>query len=89
MCKCNSESVEHLFLYCPVASELWDMVFGLFGVCWVMPMCPVASELWDMVFGLFGVCWVMPMSVVGLLLAGKVVLVAIVMEIFGRLFLFV
>ena len=32
MCKCNSESVNHLFLHCPVASELWDMVFGLFGV---------------------------------------------------------
>ena len=47
MCKCNSESVDHLFLHCPVASELWDMVFGLFGVCWVMPMSVV---------GLFA-CW--------------------------------
>ena len=47
MCKCNSESVDHLFLQCPVASELWDMVFGLFGVCWVMPMSVV---------GLFA-CW--------------------------------
>ena len=47
MCKCNSESVEHLFLHCPVASELWDMVFGLFGVSWVMPLSVV---------GLF-VCW--------------------------------
>ena len=37
MCKCNSEIVDHLFLHCPVALELWDMVFGLFGVCWVMP----------------------------------------------------
>ena len=47
MCKCNSESVDHLFLHCPVASELWDMVFGLFGVSWVMPLSVV---------GLFG-CW--------------------------------
>ena len=47
MCKCNSDSVDHLFLYCLVASELWDMVFGLFGVCWVMPMSVV---------GLFA-CW--------------------------------
>ncbi|KAL0015632.1 hypothetical protein SO802_002701 [Lithocarpus litseifolius] len=54
MCKCNGESVDHLFLHCPVALELWDMVFDSFGVCWVMPK-----------------------SVVGLLLAGKVVLVAI------------
>ena len=38
MCKCNCESVDHLFLHCPVALELWDMVFGLFGVYWVMPM---------------------------------------------------
>ena len=41
MCKCNSESVDHLFLHCPVASELWDMVFGLFGVSWVMPLSVV------------------------------------------------
>ena len=47
MCKCNSESVDHLFLHCSVALELWDMVFGLFGVCWVMPMSVV---------GLFA-CW--------------------------------
>ena len=47
MCKCNSESVDHLFLHCPVASELWDMVFGLFGVSWVMPLS---------VIGLFA-CW--------------------------------
>ena len=47
MCKCNSESVDHLFLHCPVASELWDMVFGLFEVNWVMPLSVV---------GLFA-CW--------------------------------
>ena len=47
MCKCNSETVDHLCLHCPVALELWDMVFGLFGVCWVMPMSVV---------GLFA-CW--------------------------------
>ena len=47
MCKCNSESVNHLFLHCPVASEVWDMVFGLFGVSWVMP---------SSVVGLFA-CW--------------------------------
>ena len=47
MCKSNSESVDHLFLHCPVALELWDMVFGLFGVYWVMPM---------FVIGLFA-CW--------------------------------
>ena len=47
MCKCNCETVDHLFLHCRVALELWDMVFGLFGVYWVMPMSVV---------GLFA-CW--------------------------------
>ena len=41
MCKCNCETVDHLFLHCRVALELWDMVFGLFGVYWVMPMSVV------------------------------------------------
>ena len=41
MCKCNSETVDHLFLHCPVVLELWDMVFDLFGICWVMPMSVV------------------------------------------------
>ena len=36
MCKCNSELVDHLFLHYPVAMDLWAMVFGLFGVSWVM-----------------------------------------------------
>ena len=66
MCKCNSESVDHLFLHCPVASELWDMVFGLLE--------------------LVGSCLCL---LLGSLVAGKVILVAIIMEIFGRSFLFV
>ena len=37
MCKCNNETVDHLFLHCPVAMDLWAMIFGLFGVCSVMP----------------------------------------------------
>uniref|UniRef100_A0A2N9GE37 Reverse transcriptase domain-containing protein n=1 Tax=Fagus sylvatica TaxID=28930 RepID=A0A2N9GE37_FAGSY len=37
MCKQSGESVDHLFLHCLVASDLWSMVFGLFGVQWVMP----------------------------------------------------
>ena len=36
MCKCNGESVDHLFLYCLVVMHMWSMVFGLFGVSWVM-----------------------------------------------------
>ena len=37
MCKRNGESVDHLFLHCPLASDLWATVLGLFGVSWVMP----------------------------------------------------
>ena len=28
MCKCNGESVDYLFLHCPVAMDLWAMVFS-------------------------------------------------------------
>ena len=37
MCKSNGESIDHLFLHCPIAMDLWSMVLGLFGVSWVMP----------------------------------------------------
>jgi hypothetical protein len=37
MCKQSGESVDHLFLHCLVATDLWSMVFGMFGVQWVMP----------------------------------------------------
>jgi len=33
MCKCNSKTIDHLFLYGPVAMDLWAMVFGSFGAC--------------------------------------------------------
>ena len=29
ICKCNEELVDHLFLYCPVAMDLWSMVLDL------------------------------------------------------------
>ena len=31
------QSVDHLLLHCPIASEIWSMIFCLFGICWVMP----------------------------------------------------
>ena len=36
-CKRNSESIAHLLLCCPVASDLWSFIFSIFGVQWVMP----------------------------------------------------
>lgn len=37
MCKRAGETTNHLLLCCPVARELWCMVFTLFGVYLVMP----------------------------------------------------
>ena len=55
MCKCNGESVDLLFLHYPVASDLWSMVFGLFGVSWVMPQSVVGLlACW---LGRFGRHW--------------------------------
>jgi len=37
MCKRCGESVDHLLLHCPIAYEMWSMVFCLFDIIWVMP----------------------------------------------------
>jgi hypothetical protein len=37
LCKSNGETVDHLLLHCSFTKEVWDMVFVLFGVHWVMP----------------------------------------------------
>ena len=37
MGKADGESVDHHLLHCPYAQELWDMIFALFGIHWVMP----------------------------------------------------
>jgi hypothetical protein len=36
MCKCGGKTVNHLLLHWPIARELWILIFGLFGVQWVM-----------------------------------------------------
>jgi hypothetical protein len=35
--KRNGESVDHIFLYCDVASALWNALFSRFGMSWLMP----------------------------------------------------
>ena len=52
MCKRNGKSVDHLFLHCPFAMDLWSMVLGLFGVTWVMlhtvlGLLGLARQLWS------------------------------------------
>jgi hypothetical protein len=37
MCKVDGETMQHLFLHCKVARELWDTVLNLFGMHGVMP----------------------------------------------------
>jgi len=37
MCKSSGESIDHLFLHCMVATELWRTIMQMFGVEWVMP----------------------------------------------------
>jgi hypothetical protein len=36
MCKADGESVDHLLLHCVYAKELWDLVFAMFEIFWVM-----------------------------------------------------
>ena len=37
LCKENGETVDHLLLHCPFSKEIWDLVFALFGLQWLMP----------------------------------------------------
>ena len=52
MCKRCGELVDHLLLHCPVAFELWSLVFCLFGIHWVMPHKVI--ELFESWQGQFG-----------------------------------
>ena len=52
MCKLGGEFVNHLLMYCNVAQELWNMVFILFRVQWVMPRDVVdLFSCWSCKFG--------------------------------------
>jgi hypothetical protein len=42
MCKTGEESIDHLFLHCEVATEMWSALLQLFGVAWVMS-CKVSE----------------------------------------------
>ena len=36
MCCAEEETINHILVYCPKARVLWDLVFSLFGVHWVL-----------------------------------------------------
>ena len=52
MCKSCGESLDHLLLHCPIACELWSLVFYMFGIHWVMPHKVI--ELFESWQGKFG-----------------------------------
>ena len=37
MCCVEEETINHIFVHCSKAKNLWDLVFSLFGVNWVLP----------------------------------------------------
>ena len=37
LCGCEEENVNHILLHCTVVRTLWEIVFALFGVQWVLP----------------------------------------------------
>ena len=36
LCKAEEGSANHLLLHCPKATMIWQLIFALFGVQWVM-----------------------------------------------------
>ena len=64
MCYCNTEFVDHLLLFCPIAHSLWMYMLRLFEIDWVMPGSVVdllfcwynwlgkhSSDIWNLVLG--------------------------------------
>jgi hypothetical protein len=37
LCKKSGKSIDQLLLHCEVARELWNSIYNLFRVVWVMP----------------------------------------------------
>ena len=37
MCCCSGEIINNLLIHCSAASELWSLIFMMFGVYWVLP----------------------------------------------------
>ena len=37
LCQKSEETVDHLLIHCTMTRVLWDLLFSLFGVSWVLP----------------------------------------------------
>ena len=37
LCGCDEENVNHILLHCIVTRALWDIIFGLIDIKWVLP----------------------------------------------------
>ena len=37
LCLSKEESIDHILLHCELARSLWNLLFSLFGVSWVLP----------------------------------------------------
>ena len=44
--------MDHLLLHCPIAHEMWSMLFGSFRISWVMPRSVLGLlDCWQGNFG--------------------------------------
>ena len=49
---CNGESIDHLLIHCPIATELLTMVFSLFGIhCFILKTVVDLLACWQGKFG--------------------------------------
>ena len=56
LCKSDGESVSHLLLHCPIASDLWAFLFCLNEISWLTPNSVVLMlESWTVLGSLGGV----------------------------------
>jgi len=60
LCKSDGESVSHLLLHCPIASDLWAFLFCLNEISWLSPnSVDLMLESWDSFGGAGGIVDVM------------------------------
>ena len=46
LCLSEEESIDHILLHCEQARSLWNLLFSLFGVSWVLSYSVREALLW-------------------------------------------